>query len=68
MGKTNNCLSDSITEGYENREISWTDKIESLVRVEKVNKYGTGRYAVSDYVDEHPMCIRYSEMYIVPIL
>lgn len=34
-GKTINCLGDSITEGYKNREISWADKIEPLVRAEK---------------------------------
>lgn len=61
-GKTINCLGDSITEGYKNREISWADKIEPLVRTEKINKYGIGGSTVSDYVDEHPMCIRYSEM------
>lgn len=32
------------------------------MRAEKINKYGIGGSTVSDYVDEHPMCIRYSEM------
>lgn len=60
--KTINCLGDSITEGYKNREISWADKIESLTRADKVNKYGIGGSTVSDYVDEHPMCKRYANM------